>query len=413
MLNRQYVNPLVITKSGDKESVSRLLHIGRDEQVHSEAWFQEMLFNHPYLLPAAEIEPTFHSLEAVAKELPVAGDSADLMFINPDGCIALVETKLFRNQEAKRDVLAQIIEYASTLSGWTYEQFVQAIKQANKSADEDPLVETMRRSVPDGSFDKGRFIERVARNLQLGRLLLLIVGDEIRDEVERMVRFVHRTPHLHFTLGLIEIALFKENGADRIFVQPTVVAQTQLEIREVIEIRLPEGASMHIEVKPEERGRPTRTSISQEQFLEELEKTSPADREFAQWAIAEAPRHQLEVDWGAQGPSLKYRDDNGEEFSFGQLTKYGLLLTYWLAKFRKLGLPENIATDYLDDIVHLVPGSERQQRGFDKEVKTEVIVYPKGSQEYLPLAQLAPQKEEWFEAIDKAVNRIREVTRKD
>ncbi len=44
-------------------------------------------------------------------------------------------------------------------------------------------------------------------------------------------------------------------------------------------------------------------------------------------------------------------------------------------------------------------------------MKTEVISCPGGIGEtrYLPLAKLATQKEKWFEAIDKAIGRIREL----
>jgi hypothetical protein len=211
-------------------------------------------------LPASEIEPAFHNLEPIAKELPVGGYWADLLLVNPDGCIALVETKLFRNAEARREVLAQVIEYASILSSWTYEEFVQAIKRATKSAEKDPLLARMRSAIEDGSFDEKKFVERVTRNLQLGRMLLLIVGDEITAEAERMVEFVHRTPHLHFTLGLIEMALFKEHDSDRIFVHPRVVGQTKLDIRAVIEIKVPVGAEMRTEVKPQKQGKPARTT---------------------------------------------------------------------------------------------------------------------------------------------------------
>ena len=414
MLNRQYASPLVINKRGDEESVSRLQPVPREDQAFGEQWFRDKLFDHPYLLPANEIEPAFHSLEAVAKELPVAGNYADLLFANPDGCIALVETKLFRNPQAKREVLAQTIEYASTLSGWTYSQLAQAIKQANKTTDTDPLLEIVRKSVQDGSLDERRFIERVSRNLQLGRILLLIVGDQIRDQLEQMIDFIHRTPHLHFTLGLIEMALFKDNDSERIFVQPRVVAQTQLDLRAVIEIKLPEGATMSTEVKPEKPGTTARTSISERQFFEELGKISPPAVELVKWATAEAPQHQLAVDWGAAGPILKYVDERGEEFNFGQLAWDGKFwVSFWLPRFRKLGLPEHIATDYLDEIVRLVPGSGRQERGFQKKLKTEVIVFPKGSKETLPLAELAPQKEKWFEAIDLAIDRIRKLSTAD
>jgi hypothetical protein len=96
MLNRQYANPLIICSRDGKESVHKLFSVPRDEQARREQWFQDKLFSHPYLLPASEIEPAFHNLE------PIASYWADLLLVNPDGCIALVETKLFRNAEARR-----------------------------------------------------------------------------------------------------------------------------------------------------------------------------------------------------------------------------------------------------------------------------------------------------------------------
>ena len=64
-------------------------------------------------------------------------------------------------------------------------------------------------------------------------------------------------------------------------------------------------------------------------------------------------------------------------------------MTFWLPKFRKLGLPEEIALRYLDDIVNLVPGSAREERAHENDIKTEIIVFPKGSRKHLPLAELA------------------------
>jgi hypothetical protein len=286
--NRQYASPLVIRGRGAGERVTKLLPISSGDPPFDESWFQEKLFQYPDLLPAAEIEPAFHSLKAVAKELPIGSNSADLLFVNPDGCIALIETKLFRNPEARREVIAQAIDYASELSGWSYDQLVEAIKRANKSTGEDPLLHIMRGSAQDRGFDE-RFRERITKNLQLGRILLLIVGDDIRDEAQRMAEFIHRTPHLHFTLGLIELKLFRENedNMDRILVQPRVIAQTQLDVRAVIEITLPDGAQARTKggpVKPVNAGR---TTISEQQFYYELGKVSPDAVELARWAIAD------------------------------------------------------------------------------------------------------------------------------
>jgi hypothetical protein len=203
--------------------------------------------------------------------------------------------------------------------------------------------------------------------------------------------------------------LFREDGdsTDRILVQPRVVAQTQLEVRSVVEIRLPEGARTRTEVTAAEATKPGRT-ITEQQFYEELGQVSPAGLEFAKSAIQEAGKHHLGVGWGAGGAILKYRDEaSGEAFNFGQLWKSGeLSLVFCLPKFRTLGLPEDIATDYLDDITRLVPGSYRQECAFAKELKSEQIYYPEGSKGLLPLAELAPHKEKWFQAIDKAVTRL-------
>ena len=47
--------------------------------------------------------------------------------MNGEGYLTLVETKLWRNPEARRTVVAQIIDYASHLSTWTYDDLRQAV----------------------------------------------------------------------------------------------------------------------------------------------------------------------------------------------------------------------------------------------------------------------------------------------
>ena len=254
----------------------------------------------------------------------------------------MVETKLFRNHEAKREVVAQTIDYASQLSGWSYAELVQAIRKAKREEStsdgdrEDPLLQVMQKSVQGSGFDHDELRANVARNLRLGRILLLIVGDKITEGAERMVEFIHQTPHLHFTLGLIEMGLFRENDRDfdPIFVQPRIIAKTELHVRSVIDIRLPEGARMASTIPDQGKGTTkgtTITTITLEEFREKLGKVSPVAVELANWAITKAGEHQLRVDWGAQGPSLKYKDDySGAEFSLGQLAKNGLFLpNYW------------------------------------------------------------------------------------
>ncbi|HEY4739245.1 MAG TPA: hypothetical protein VIH76_01475 [Candidatus Acidoferrales bacterium] len=420
MSDRQYAAPLVIRglteerSSGETSRLRRIRLQGNEKGSYpqfSEEWFQELLYRFPSLLPAAEVEPAFESLEAVAKELPVAGKYVDLLFVNADGCIALVETKLMRNPEARREVIAQAIDYACEMSGWTYAQLAQAVKKASKSSEEDPLLHIVRRDA-EGSFNENEFIENITRNLRKGRFLLLVVGDDVSAEAERMADYIQRTPHLHFTLGLVELALFheKEGNIDPLFIQPRIVAKTELQPRIVIEIALADGLQMKSQIRQESPTPATRSTISVESFFEQLKKTSLRASEVAEWALERAAEHQLTIDWGAVGPSLKYFEESSvAAFNFGQLRKDGGLSTsHLLPKFVKLGLPTDIAVSYLDDIIGLVPGSYRKDFPYEHDIRTQVVLYGKDG-DWLPLEKLAPGKEQWFEAIDKAIQGIRKV----
>ena len=415
MSDRQYAEPLIIRGLGGKAGEGQPCHLrrivleGDKRKFFNEQWFQDLLYRFPNLLPAAEIEPAFESLEPIVTELPVAGKYVDLLLVNAEGYVALGETKLIRNPEAKREVIAQTLDYACEMSGWTYAQLVHAVKQRTKSTEADPLLHIIRKAVgDDNSFNENQFIENVARNLRKGRFLLLVVGDEVTAEAERMVEFIQRTPHLHFTLGLVELSLFheKEGSIDPLFVQPRIVAKTELHPRIVIDISLAEGIQMKSQIKPESPTHAMRKTISAEEYFEQLKKISPKAYELAEWALAHAPEHQLTVDWGTGGPSLKY-EANGAIFNFGQLQKYGGFdTTYWLPRFARLGLPQDVALGYLDDIIGLVPESYRKEFGFEHDIKTQKILYGKNG-DLLPLEKLAPHSEQWFAAIDNAIEKIR------
>ena len=132
-----------------------------------------------------------------------------------------METKLWRNPEACRLVVAQIIDYAKEMTRWSYEDLVQALRQAGLKSSQDPLVELMKEKEGE-DFEEQRFIDQVSKNLRLGRLLLLIVGDGIQEGIEHMASFLQQTPQLGYTLGLLEIGIFREQPGenDPLFVQP-------------------------------------------------------------------------------------------------------------------------------------------------------------------------------------------------
>jgi len=420
MADRQFAEPMIIRgltqdSLGEPARLRRIrLRADMDRRYpqFDEKWFRDLLFKYPSLLPSSEIEPAFRELEPIARELPVAGMSADLLFVNSEGYIAIVETKLLRNPGSRREVVAQVIDYACQMSEWSYAQLVEAVRMATKSSDSDPLLTIMRKAAQDGPFDENEFVESVSRNLRKGRFLLLIIGDDASAEAERMVDFIQRTPHLHFTIGLVELALFheKEGSVDPLFVQPRIVAKTTLHHRVVIDIALADGVNMKSQIRQQSSPRSTGSTISAEAFFEQLRSVSPVASELAGWALEHAPEHQLTADWGASGPSIKYSSESiGTSFNFGQIGKDGSLRTgSLLPKFVKLGLPMDIAVGYLDEIIRLVPDAYRKEFGWQHEIRTQVVLYGKNDS-WLPLEKLAPYRQQWFEAIDRAIQKINDI----
>ncbi len=364
------------------------------------------------------IEPLFAGLRPLARELPVGGGFLDLIFMNGEGYLTLVETKLWRNPEARRTVVAQIIDYASHLSTWTYDALRQAVlscRHNDAGTSSDPLVDLA--SDGDDDVDEREFVDRMNRNLRLGRFVLLIVGDGIHEGVEQMADFLNQTPQLQFTLGLVEMGLYalddKAHPAD-FFVQPRIVARTREVTRAVVEIKTTvQPDAIHVSVPPTPtKAQGERRPITERAFLDQLsESSSPEVVTFAQGVLEQAPAHDLTITWGEGGPLLRYEDETGHRFTFGKLSRGGTLGdTHWLGgQCLRRGLDASIYQSYLDQVAALIPGATRRRVRTPKGTELEHVAMSDGPKKSgPPLATLVTHGPEWFEIIDATVRKIRE-----
>ncbi|GEP01060.1 hypothetical protein GCM10007887_31810 [Methylobacterium haplocladii] len=85
--------------------------------------------------------------------------------------------------------------------------------------------------MPD--LDQAAFVDNVTRNLAQGRVLLLVLGDGIREGVEAIASYIQGTTGLHFTFGLVEMQIF-EVGEGQLIVQPRVLTKTLIVNRSVV-----------------------------------------------------------------------------------------------------------------------------------------------------------------------------------
>lgn len=225
-----FTKPLLMGLPGSASLLERISLTGNAAGQLSERWLQEALYEFPEALPVKEIDPHIGPLIPVCMEIETGSGPADIVFVTPTGQVVLVETKLWRNPQARREVVGQILDYAKQLTTWTYEVFDQKAALAARSEGKH-LLNCLRKRYPEA--DETVFIDGVGRCLATGDFLLLIVGDGIRYGAEALVTFLERYGNLRFGLGLVEVAAYRLPDGQTLL-QPRILAKTELLERTVL-----------------------------------------------------------------------------------------------------------------------------------------------------------------------------------
>jgi hypothetical protein len=232
-----YAKPLLIRDAGGPLLLDRVA-VSRDDSEHTEAFLQDLVFSHPASLPIAEIDRAYEDLVPICKELYTAAGYIDALYVTRTGRLVLMEAKLWRNPEARRMVVAQILDYAQALSTWSYEDLQrEACKTLGRKG--NVLYELVSAAYP--GTDEAQFVDQVQLSLRRGRFLLLIIGDGIREGAGAIANFLETVGSLEFTFGLVEVTLYRQPDIG-LLVLPRVVART-VEFRRVV-VELPEHASI-------------------------------------------------------------------------------------------------------------------------------------------------------------------------
>ena len=210
----------------------------------SEAYIQALVHEHPVCLPIAEIDAMFSGPVPICTELNTPAGPIDNFMVTSSGLPVLVECKLWRNPEARREVVSQILDYAKELSRWSSSDVQREVSHRLKR-DGNPLLDMVR--AVDPGVDEQQFNDALTSNLRRGRFLLLIVGDGIREGVEAIAEYLQLHAGLHFSLGLVELPIYVMPNGDRLVV-PRVLARTALITRNVVAV--PDGYT----VEPAEEG---------------------------------------------------------------------------------------------------------------------------------------------------------------
>lgn len=164
----------------------------------SESLLQELLEKYPNLLAGDQmnsLEPRRWLL--VSREMTVPSEedgagrwSVDHLFLDQEGIPTLVEVKRSSDTRIRREVVGQMLDYAANgVVYWPSERIrasFEATCQIKGLTPEQALTECFGESV-----DSEQFWQQVATNLQLGRIRMLFIADEIPSELQRIIEFLN------------------------------------------------------------------------------------------------------------------------------------------------------------------------------------------------------------------------------
>ena len=224
-MTRQHSAPLLLSARG--AAALPLPQVDKAAGI-SEAAIQRLVHEYPEILPIAEIDAAFENPVPICMELATSAGPIDNLLITASGYPVLVECKLWRNPQARREVVGQVLDYAKELARWTSSDLAREASRRGVAS----LFEAVGGTRDD--LDEAAFHDALSRNLRRGRCLLLIVGDGIREGVEAIFQHLGEHAALQFSLGLVEMPFYAMPNGDRIVV-PRVLARTAVDVRVVIE----------------------------------------------------------------------------------------------------------------------------------------------------------------------------------
>ncbi|HMJ45229.1 MAG TPA: hypothetical protein VK522_23435 [Pseudolabrys sp.] len=390
MANRDGL-PILITGKKSNELVP--VELAGKASVFDEAWIQNLVFDHPATIPMRQIEPGFGTLVSVCRELPTAHGFIDNLIMTSAGDIVIVEAKLWRNPQARREVVAQALDYASCLFRMSYEEFERSIQKTDFGTSPSPkALYELFSSLPDVPREQD-FIDAVSTNLARGSIVVIVLGDGIRNEVKLLADALQSHAGFHFTFALVELSVFQTPDGGLLII-PGVIAKTEMIERGIV--RFQEG-KLSIEEplrRADEKARPG--SISAEKFFDAMRSLNTAIPEKLKRFIDRLDTIGVNPEY-QKSLNLKWDPPSGKPVNLGYITPSGAIWTDAV----NWSVPHTLSHRYVEDLAKQLGGEVNK-----KSPQGNYFVTVRG---HAPkIVDEIDKFDLWFEAADRFVASLKE-----
>jgi hypothetical protein len=176
---------------------------------------QKLLLSAPGVLSATQFGGPEFVLAVREFGLPGSG-ATDLVGLAADGSILIAECKLAKNEEIKRKVIGQILEYAAYMWQMPVEEFRSRFEARLGTSVLTAMQDRIQSQHPQISdWVEASFMENVSAKLETGNFTLVIVVDALNDELSRTIKFINEKGRRNgFLLYALQLLKFASGGTE-------------------------------------------------------------------------------------------------------------------------------------------------------------------------------------------------------
>lgn len=250
-----------------------LRRVNAKELGLQESWFRDAIFAEPELVigpcrPSGRVAPDEVWLPW-RLEVNFGSGPIDVLLVSSHGRICIVETKLSYNPQKRREVVAQVLDYALSLQECDFDELPDLPESPHAPLQED-----------------------LAECLRTGRFLLVIAGDALDP---RALRLSHSMLARHLTsewdLAMVDLNVFRnEQEPEALLLVPELLGTVQTDLRQVVRVVV-QGESVKARVvvdkivHDEERSSRSQPTSTVDELVSAIRQRNPLAVEVAQGII--------------------------------------------------------------------------------------------------------------------------------
>jgi hypothetical protein len=202
----------------------------KEEYYDSEKLLQDLIAKYPNLLAGDQInKDSPRKWLLVRKEVPLFAEEGssgtwaiDHLFLDQDAIPTIVEVKRSTDTRIRREVVGQMLDYASNAAVYWSIDKIKAYFEADCKDRKEDSDEILKEFLSD-TADADEFWQKAKTNLQAGKVRLVFISDNIPYELQRIVEFLNEQMDPAEVLA-VEIRQYIEGELKALV--PRVIGQT-------------------------------------------------------------------------------------------------------------------------------------------------------------------------------------------